>query len=56
MLKLHIIGLIKHNVPVVTIDSSLLVEGLLAYVAHVSICKLLSGFELNARDILDVWG
>ena len=54
MQMLHKFDLIRHNVPMMTINSSLLIERLLAYVANISIRKLFSGFELDTRNVLDV--
>ncbi len=35
-----------------SVDSSLLIEGLLADIAVFSVCELLVGFELKARHVL----
>jgi hypothetical protein len=39
-----------------SIYASLLIEGLFADVAILSIGKLLVAFEFESRNILDVWG
>lgn len=49
-------GWVGEGVPVVTVDSPLLVEGLLADVAGVGVGEVFIGFNFNAGDVVDVWG
>ena len=53
-LRRHIIDLLWREVPVMTVDSSLLIERLLADVASVCICEFLVCFNFDSWSILDV--